>query len=32
MRRSQNFIFLGLKKLSQGKIWGAPTHKYITEF
>ena len=32
MRRSQNFNFLGLKNLSRGKIWGAPTHTDITEF
>ena len=32
MRHSQNFNFLGLKNLSQGKIWGAPTHTGITEF
>ena len=30
--RSQNFNFLDLKNLSQGKFWGAPTHEDIIEF
>ena len=28
----QNFDFPGLKILSQGQLWGAPTHKNIVEF
>ena len=31
-RRSQNFDFLGLKNLSPGHFWGAPTHEDIIEF
>ena len=27
--RSQNFDFLGLKKLSLGQFWGAPTHEDV---
>ena len=27
--RSQNFDFLGLKKLSQDQFWGAPTHEDV---
>ena len=27
--RSQNFDFLGLKKLSPGQFWGAPTHEDV---
>ena len=30
--RSQNFDFLGLKNLSPGQFWGAPTHEDIIEF
>ena len=30
--RSQNFGFLGLKNLSPGQLWGAPTHEDIIEF
>ena len=30
--RSQNFGFLGLKNLSPGQLWGAPTHEGIIEF
>ena len=32
MRRPQNFNFLGLKNLSPGQFWGAPSHADITEF
>ena len=32
MRRSQNFEFMGLKNLSPGRFWGAPTHADIIEF
>ena len=32
IQRSQNFDFLGLKNLSPGQFWGAPTHKDIIEF
>ena len=28
----KNFDFTGLKNLSQGQFWGAPTHAVITEF
>ena len=31
-KRSRNFDFLGLKILSLGQIWGAPTYKDIIEF
>ena len=27
--RSQKFDFLGLKKLSPGQFWGAPTHEDV---
>ena len=30
--RSQNFDFLGLKNLSPGQFWGAPTHANIIDF
>ena len=30
--RSQNFDFLGLKYLSPGQIWAAPTHEDSIEF
>ena len=30
--RSQNLDFLGLKNLSPGQFWGAPTHEDIIEF
>ena len=30
--RSQNFDFLGLKYLSPGQIWGAPTYEDSIEF
>ena len=30
--RSQIFNFLGLKNLSSGELWGAPTHEDTTEF
>ena len=30
--RSQNFDFLGLRNLSQGQFWGAPTHEDTIEF
>ena len=30
--RSQNFDFLGLKNLSPGQLWGAPTQEDIIEF
>ena len=30
--RSQNFDFLGLKNLSPGQFWGAPTHEDFIEF
>ena len=29
---SQNFDFLGLKNLSPGQFWGAPSHEDIIEF
>ena len=29
LRRSQNFDFLGLKNLSPGQFWGAPTHAHM---
>ena len=29
---SQNFDFLGVKNLSPGQFWGAPTHGDIIEF
>ena len=32
LRRSQNFDFLGLKNLSSGQFWGAPTDTDIIEF
>ena len=28
----KNFDFMGLKNLSQGQFWQAPTHAVITEF
>ena len=31
-RRSKSFDFLGLKNLSPGQFWGAPTHTDIIEF
>ena len=31
-RRSQDFNFLSLKKLSPGQFFGAPTYADITEF
>ena len=31
-RRFQNFDFLGLKDLSLGQFWGAPTYADIIEF
>ena len=30
--RSQNINYLGLKNLSLGQFWGAPTHEYFIEF
>ena len=30
--RSQIFNFLGLKNLSSGEFWGAPTHEGTIEF
>ena len=30
--RSQSVDFSGLKNMSAGKLWGAPTHQDITEF
>ena len=30
--RSQNFDFLGLRDLSPGQFYGAPTHEDIFEF
>ena len=32
VRRSQNFDFLGLKNLSPGQFWEAPTQADIIEF
>ena len=32
LRRSQDFSFLGLKNLSPGQFWGAPTDTDIIEF
>ena len=31
-KTAQNFDFLGVKYLSPGQFWGAPTHADIIEF